>query len=245
MKKLGTVVFILMLGFLVACAEVTEETADELAVLEVEFNVPESADPGEAVELEAIVTYGEEIVEDADEVLFEYWLKGNEDDSTKVEGEHTDNGSYVAEVTFDEDGVYEMYAHTTAEGLHTMPLASITVGEGGEAVHEEGHEEHGAHAEGFQLHFLEPEAITVKEETDLVVHLQLDEDAFENANVRYEIAPEGSPENTAWVDVEETAAGEYSAAHTFDEAGSYSIVIHVEDDADLHEHEEYVVEVVE
>lgn len=250
MKKnwIFTLLIVLMIGFLVACGnddtEEVEET-DELVPLEVEFIVPETAEPGEPVELEAIVTFGEENVEDADEVVFEHWLKGNEDDSTKVEGVHTENGSYVAEVTFEEDGVYEMYAHTTAEGLHTMPLTSITIGEGGEAEHKEGHDDHSdhEHADGFNLHFMNPESISVDEETDLVVHLQMDGEAFGDATVRYEITPDEDDSGTAWVDAEETATGEYEAQHAFEEAGIYTIVIHVEDDADLHEHDHFTVEV--
>ena len=30
--------------------------------------------------------------------------------------------------TFDHDGVYYMFAHTTARGLHTMPKQKLTVG---------------------------------------------------------------------------------------------------------------------
>ena len=92
MKKLFALIILLMLGLLAACGESAEteerDSSDELQVLDVEFVVPETADAGEPVQLEAIVTYGETLVEDADEVVFEYWLKGNEDDSTKVEGIH-------------------------------------------------------------------------------------------------------------------------------------------------------------
>lgn len=247
MKKTFVLLIVLMIGFLVACGNDEVEEADELVPLEVEFIVPDTAEPGEAVELEAIVTFGDENVEDADEVMFEYWLKGNEDDSTEIEGVHTENGSYGATITFEEDGVYEMYAHTTAEGLHTMPLTSITIGEGGEAEQDAGHDDDGdhdhEHADGFNLHFMNPETISVDEEIDLVVHLQMDGEAFGDATVRYEIAPENDAANTAWVDVEETEVGEYAAQHTFEETGIYTIVIHVEDDADLHEHDNFTVEV--
>lgn len=37
---------------------------------------------------------------------------------------------------------------------------------------------------------------------------------MENAIVRYEVAPEGEAENTAWVN-EETVAGECTATHAF------------------------------
>lgn len=249
MKKIITPFIIVLFILLSACGsgEETNETAetDELVALEVEFNVPETAEPGETVELEAVVSYGDELVEDADEVKFEYWLKGNEDDSTNIDGIHTEDGKYTAEVTFPEDGTYEMYAHTTARGLHTMPLKSIIVGDGGEAgdAGEEEDHDHHAQTEGFHMHFMEPESVQIDEEINLTVHLHLDGDEMEGANVRYEIIPEGEEGDAAWVDAEETVAGEYTTAHEFTEPGTYKLVIHVEDDAELHEHDEYIIEV--
>jgi plastocyanin len=116
--------------FVAACGASDDNeslTADDLPMLEVDFEVPETASVGDTVELQATVTYGEEIVEDADEVLFEVWLEDHEDESENFEGVHQGDGVYTAEVTFDEEGTYEMYAHTTARDLHTMPLKSIEV----------------------------------------------------------------------------------------------------------------------
>ena len=45
--------------------------------------------------------------------------------------------------------------------------------------------------------------------------------------------------------MEESVAGEYTASYTFAEVGSYKIQIHVEDDKELHEHEEHIIEVNE
>ena len=124
----------LTIGILAACGNGAENESDqeteELAMLEVEFQLPEKADVDEIVELEAIVTHGDEKVEDADEVEFEYWAEGNEDDTTMVESINNGDGTYTAEVSFESDGIYEIYAHTTARDLHTMPKKSITVGEG-------------------------------------------------------------------------------------------------------------------
>lgn len=47
-----------------------------------------------------------------------------------------------------------------------------------------------------------------------------------------------------WIDASETKAGEYTGAHTFDEAGAYTINIHVKDDENLHEHQDFTFEVV-
>ena len=66
--------------FVSACSNETEneevDAFQELTVLQVEFIVPEIAEAGEEITLEAMVTYGEEIVTDADEVTFEYWVSG-------------------------------------------------------------------------------------------------------------------------------------------------------------------------
>ncbi|MFC0091644.1 FixH family protein [Allobacillus sp. GCM10007491] len=103
--------------------------SDELTALEVEVDIPEQVEVGETVELKALVTYGEEDVTDAEEMNFEYWKKGNKDNSETVETTNNGDGSYTVEVTFEEKGVYEMFAHTTAKGQHNMPQASITVGD--------------------------------------------------------------------------------------------------------------------
>ena len=240
MRKLITIIGLSLFLFLAACGNQGVLDEDDefggLATLDVEFNLPETADPGETVVLEAVVTYGDEIVEDADEVLFEYWLKGHEADSVKIEGTHVGDGVYTAEVTFDEEGVYEAYAHTTARGLHTMPLKSIAVGD----VDEHDHETH-ADVEGFHIHFMNPGTVASGEETDLIVHLQKDGEAYGDANVRYEIVPEAGGDSES-VDADAKAVGEYAASYTFREPGSYTIHIHVENE-DAEEHVEHTVEV--
>ncbi|MGY0694869.1 FixH family protein [Virgibacillus sp. FSP13] len=127
-KIVWAFIVVLLVTTLAACGEDEKESQDmEPKALHVEFPVPETTTVGESVELKAIVTYGDEKVKDADEVKFEYWEKGNEDNSTMIEANNNDDGTYTAEVTFDHEGVFEMYAHTTARDLHTMPKKSITV----------------------------------------------------------------------------------------------------------------------
>lgn len=125
---------ILLISFLVGCTgndqDDFDDLDDELAFLEVEFELPEKAEVGETVELKAIVTYGGEIVDDAEEMYFEYWLEGHEDDSVFVDSINQGDGTYTAEVVFDREGVYQIYAHTTARAMHNMPLKSIVIGEG-------------------------------------------------------------------------------------------------------------------
>lgn len=244
MKKFLIVLTTLLLAMLAACSgNDNNESAetDELLMIEVDFIVPEQVDVGETVELKAEVTYGDELVTDA-KVVFEVWELGDEENSEKLDGTNNDDGTYTVDYTFDRDGIFEMYAHTDAKHQHVMPLKQITVGEGGEYEDVDGHV--AFHTEGFDLHFMNPESVQVGEEMELTAHITLHDEPLENAQVRYEIALTDSEETTL-LDGELLNDGSYSATHTFDEAGTYSIQVHVEDDADLHEHATYEIEVTE
>lgn len=247
-KKIIIPFLIMLFVTLAACGdnnennENTENNLDhDLLELKVDFDPKEKIEAGETLELEAVVTFGDEKVKDADDVNFEYWEEGNKDDSEKIDATNNEDGTYTAEVTFDADAVIVMYAHTTARDLHTMPKRTVLVGD---AVSEENDNAQEEHVEGFEMHFMEPDNVTVDEETELMVHLQMDEKPFEKADVRYEIWMNGS-DNRDWVDADEPVAGEYVADYDFSDVGTYSIQVHVEDDDDLHEHETYEVEVNE
>lgn len=238
-KKITLLSIALLVLLLVACGD-----DDELHILEVDFIVPETAEVGETVELEAIVTYGDEAVTDADEVVFEVWEKNDQENSEMIDATNHEDGTYTAEVTFDHDGIFEMYAHTTARDMHTMPKKEIIVGEGGEYADEE--DNTAFHTEGFDMHFVELDDVKVDEETELTVHIQIHEKPLENAKVRYEIWHEGMDDDRDWVDTNESTAGEYVGIYTFDTADTtYNIQVHVEDDADLHEHAQYEIVVHE
>mgnify|MGYP000947966546 FL=1 len=100
-------------------------SSDEIRSLEVDLQAPESIQSGEAAEFTAHVTSNEEDVSDADQVMFEV-LQG-EESMEMVEVEHTENGEYVFEYTFEEPGEYSVIAHVDAYQLHTMPEESVTV----------------------------------------------------------------------------------------------------------------------
>lgn len=132
MKRFSITITMIILTaiLLVACDNGDEK--DELLMLEVDFEPETTASVGDEVELVATVTYGDELVTDADEMEFEYWIgDGEEDpeerDSITIDSTNNEDGTYSVEVTFDEPGEYWIYAHTTARDLHTMPKRSITV----------------------------------------------------------------------------------------------------------------------
>lgn len=93
----------------------------------VEIQTPEAVAVNEEVELVAYVTQGDENVDDAT-VQFEVWESGFKDEGHMIDGQLDKDGVYKAAFTFDHDGVYYMFAHTTARSLHVMPKQQITVG---------------------------------------------------------------------------------------------------------------------
>lgn len=245
-RKLGLLVGIFMLAMMAACGKEETVKEDDTGVplpLDVQLTVTEQVDINGKIEMAAVVTQGDEKVDDADEVEFEVWEEGKKDDSVKIESKNDKDGLYTAETSFDYDGLFHVQVHVTARGLHTMPKKEVTVGNGGNYEEAPKGEEEHEHADGFSMHFTQPENMKSGESTEFDVHLQVDGQPLEKARVRYEIWNETNPDKRDWVDVEESVAGEYAATYTFAEAGAYKIQIHVEDDKELHEHEEYAVEV--
>lgn len=237
-RYLFTFIVIAILSLLVACGN--DDDLDGLTMLDVEFEVPETAEVHEEVTLKATVTYGDELVKDPRQMDFEVWERGNRDEGEYIEADNHGDGTFTTKITFDHDGIFEMYAHTTAHGQHYMPKKEIVIGEGGDY---DDVEDNGFQTEGFDMHFMEPENATVDADTELMVHLMINEDPFENADVRYEIWNYSVSEKHEWIDAEETSTGEYVADHVFSDAGTYHIQIHVEDDEDLHEHKQYEIKV--
>ncbi|MGM9950446.1 MAG: FixH family protein [Lysinibacillus sp.] len=93
----------------------------------VEVLTPAEAVANEKVTLEAKVTQGDKPIDDAT-VEFEVWESGLRDEGQMLEGKLSADGVYVADHTFEKDGVYYMYAHTTANSYHVMPKHEFIVG---------------------------------------------------------------------------------------------------------------------
>ncbi len=130
-KTIAALVMVTMT--LVGCSDkqATEVNSQQEGTLEevmVEFQTPTELAVNEEVVLSVKVTQGDEAVDDADSVEFEVWESGMRDASEMIDGQLTEDGVYEAKYTFDHDGVYYMFAHTTARGLHVMPKQELTVG---------------------------------------------------------------------------------------------------------------------
>ncbi|MFS0574747.1 FixH family protein [Sporosarcina sp. 179-K 3D1 HS] len=238
------------IAILAACGkneepEVSTEP-EEILPLEVALTVTEQVEVGETVKMEALVTQGDEKVEDADKVVFEVWEEGKKEDSVMMDSMNAKEGLYTAETTFDHDGLFHIQVHVDARGMHTMPKKEVTVGDGGHHgdAHDDQEGNHGhGHSNGFSMHFTKPEAVNVNEGQNLMVHLQMDNAPLEQARVRYEIWNGSNENKKEWVEAEESKAGEYVATHTFAEPGTFHVQIHVENEDGLHEHEDYKFEV--
>ena len=93
----------------------------------VEVLTPAEVEANEKVTLEAKVTQGDKPIDDAI-VEFEVWESGLRDEGKMLEGRLSADGIYTADHTFEKDGVYYMYAHTTANSYHVMPKHEFIVG---------------------------------------------------------------------------------------------------------------------
>lgn len=99
-------------------------------LFDVELSVtPEKADPGQAVQIEAKIIQGGELISDADEVIFEIWKKDHKDEAEKTEIKANEAGIYSLEKTFAEDGLYYITSHVTIGQGHNMPTLPIIIGD--------------------------------------------------------------------------------------------------------------------
>lgn len=265
LKKLHFMLIIsIVMLLLAACgekndSEVEEDKFDPNLIVEVDLQIPETAEPNENVKIQAVVTYGDEKVTDADKVVFGIRKDSEKKESEQMKAKHTKDGIYEIETSFAEDGIYHVTAHTDAKDMHVMPSKTIAIGN--VEHHDEhddqqdDHHQHGDHHEsdshgdhehdsmdGFMMHFMEPENVAVDKNEQLVVHIQLDDAPLTDARVRFEVWKDGE-EKHEFLNAREDIKGEYTVNHRFKEAGDYQVKIHVEAENDLHEHEEYTIEV--
>jgi len=218
-----------------------EQDEDALQPLEVAILTEEDAfEPGKEGKIEIKVTKGDENVTDADDVQFEIWKQGHEDQSEKFEGKNEGGGIYSHTHTFDEEGVYYVIAHVTARGSHTMPQKEFKVGEAETLNHQEESHSDG-HEQELSIHIEKPDAIKVNEPAVLTVHLQEDGKPFTEANVTFEYWQAGQ-DNHEFVDTSENKQGQYTRELLFNESGEYQLNVHVKK-GEIHSHKEITFQV--
>lgn len=118
-------------ALLAGCGDEVDTNLDGSGMMEpIEVTIlnEEQFEVGTEVELAAQVTQGDEFVDDAEEVKFEVWESGLRAEGVMLDGKLTKDGTYVVNHAFDHDGVYYMFAHTTARGMHVMPKMKLIVG---------------------------------------------------------------------------------------------------------------------
>ena len=125
MRKSVGLLFALAL-ILVGCSK--EETEDQIPkMLNVELQIePKAAEVNQFVTFQAKITYGDEVVTDADDVSFEIWREGQQVTET-FEVAHSKDGIYQYEKKFADEGTYYVYAHVTARSMHTMPKEKFEI----------------------------------------------------------------------------------------------------------------------
>ena len=250
MKKVSIFMLLgVMTLFLAACGDSNGEnsTDEDKKMVQVDANLelPQEAKKGETVSLSTKVTQGDENVEDADEVKYEIWKNGKKEESEMIEANHDKEGIYKAEKTFEEDGMYTVQVHVTARDMHTMPKAEIAIGEVEAGEHAEKSDDdhhHGDHESTVSIHLMKPDTINANKEAEMMVHVESEEKALEDAEVRFEIYKEGQ-EKHEWVDLTTGDAGKYSGSYTFPEKGTYNVQVHVTKGEEIHEHTMETVEV--
>ena len=118
----------MLLGLVLTACSQPELEEEEPQFLDVNLTImPEKAEVNEEVTFEAKVTYGEEKVNDADEVKFEIWRANEENHETTVV-EKGVNGIYKLNKTFNEEGTYYVISHVTARSMHNMPKKEFIIG---------------------------------------------------------------------------------------------------------------------
>lgn len=95
----------------------------------VELSVqPMEAEVGEKITFTAKVTHQGADINDAKEVMFEYWRDGAaEENHSKQVVKSSGKGTYVLEAVFQESGDYEVISHVTAMDQHSMPSMKFKV----------------------------------------------------------------------------------------------------------------------
>ncbi|GGD01593.1 hypothetical protein GCM10007216_35380 [Thalassobacillus devorans] len=206
-----------------------------------EVIMPEDIQPGEEATFQAKVTQGDEAVEDADYVKFEFWAEGTEDEENeKVEAEHKGEGVYEVTYTLQEEGVYFLYAHTQARDMHVMPKEQFKVGnrKTGEtqekAEKEEDHSDDHHDSKDIKVGFDSNEEWKPNEEATLKADITQNKKPFENATVQFEIVSDKLDKHI-FVDATEQKPGEYEGKYTFPATGNYELIIHYVKE-DTHDH---------
>lgn len=123
------IAFMILITVVVSGCSLQKQEEEEAKFLDVQLSAnPVNAEAGQDITFEAKVTYGNENVEDADEVKFEIW-RSNDEKHEKVVVKHSENGVYKLNKSFEEEGTYYVISHVSARSQHSMPKKEFVVGQ--------------------------------------------------------------------------------------------------------------------
>jgi hypothetical protein len=239
MKKI--LVFMMILPFLILVTACTNDESKKQYndLIDVAIETPSKINANELVTIQAKVTQGKDIVDDADEVMFEI-RKSGEDHGEMIKGEHIGNGIYEIEKEFTAEGSYIVVAHVTARNMHKMPNETITVGQPTQSV-SSANTHHSSEYTSFTFHN-KNETFQVNENVTLSATLQYGNEWLTGANVLFEVW-KNNKENSEFINAKEVGNGEYKANTAFDSPGTYHVTIHVEK-GNIHEHYQSEIKVI-
>lgn len=258
MKKLWSGLLFTSFTFVfVACGQSETENSGptnvndiNLEPLEAELVIPESANPGDELTLQAIVTQGEEKVDDASEIIFEVWIEGEKSDSEMIEADLPgENGMYELSHEFTEEAIYKIQSHVTARGSHVMPVGEIIVGDieledesqDVESTTDHNHGEHEKINNNLSVDWNSTQTVSADKEETLSVQVKWKEDAWVEGDVQFEIWKEGDKRHE-WIDSEEVKDGQYETTHSFKDEGDYHVDVHLKDE-EIHDHVQFKLSV--
>ncbi|WP_071459850.1 FixH family protein [Bacillus massilinigeriensis] len=125
------IICLIALGFVLSsCSgEKAKDKSEEVPqFLDVQLAVtPDSPQPGEEVNFEATVTYGDKKVENPEDIQFEIW-RSQDDSHEKLTPKNNGKGKFTLTKTFKEEGTYYVISHVTAMDMHNMPKKEFVIG---------------------------------------------------------------------------------------------------------------------
>ena len=131
MMKNMRLVFLSFLCVLVmaSCSTQTDKQSSTPKMLDVNLSItPKKSEINQPITFKALVTQGDEKVNDADKVTFEIW-RSMDPNHEKIDINKGKEGVYSFTKTFQQDGTYYIISHVTARGMHNMPKTEFVIGQ--------------------------------------------------------------------------------------------------------------------
>lgn len=252
LHKLMSLLFLAL--FLTGCGQADSETVnseenDVPEIITAELIVPEELPTDKEAEFLVKVTQGDQPVNNAKEVQFEFWPEFAKENSEKINAVSQGDGIYTINKSFSAAGTYHVQSHVTAESMHVMPEKVFTVS--GKNSSSSGHDAHemGQDSEADHHHPKLEATLNTKEpaktgvESLMEVTINHDGEALTAATVTLEITQDKG-RDPIWLDLKETAAGHYQGETELLASGSIPVNIHIKKE-NLHEHIEKTIQVSE